>query len=98
MTDFLSGIDYNGWILPALLIIPLIGALLVWATGARYASRDEADANGGAARMITFVTLLVEFIVSCGLWWSFDPGSSGWQAGVDLPWIPMWGVRFSIGV
>ena len=98
MTDFLSGIHYNSWILPALLIIPLIGALLVWATGARYASRDEADANGGGARMITFVTLLIEFIVSCGLWWSFDPGSSGWQAGVDLPWIPMWGVRFSIGV
>jgi len=96
MTDFLNGIHYNSWILPALLIIPLIGALLVWAQGA--AHRDDADANAEPARQIAVWTLIIEFVVSCGLWWSFVPGVAGWQAGVDYAWIPSWGARFSIGV
>jgi NADH-quinone oxidoreductase subunit M len=98
MTDFLNGIHYNSWILPALLIIPVLGALLVWAHGATHSSLEDADANAGPARQITFWTLVVEFVVSCGLWWSFTPGVAGWQAGIDLPWIPAWGVRFSLGV
>ena len=98
MTDFLNGIHYNSWILPALLIIPVIGALLVWAHGASRSSLEDADANAGPARQITFWTLAIEFVVSCGLWWSFTPGVAGWQAGIDLPWIPAWGVRFSLGV
>jgi NADH-quinone oxidoreductase subunit M len=32
------------------------------------------------------------------LWWSYDPANTQWQAGVDLSWIPTWGVRFSVGV
>ena len=49
-------------------------------------------------RRTAFVVLLVEFIVSMGLWWSFQPGIAGWQAGVDYSWIPTWGVRFTLGV
>ena len=96
MTDFLNGIHYNSWILPALLIIPLVGALLVWAQGG--AHRDDADANAEPARHIAVWTLIIEFVVSCGLWWSFVPGVAGWQAGVDYAWIPSWGARFSLGV
>jgi NADH-quinone oxidoreductase subunit M len=98
MTDFLSGIHYNAWILPALLIIPLVGALLVWANGARYQSLADADANSVGAKQITLWTLIIEFVVSCGLWWSFRIGVPGWQAGIDFAWIPSWGVRFSLGV
>ena len=98
MTDFLNGIHYNSWILPALLIIPLVGTLLVWAHGASRSSLADADANAGPARQITVWTLILEFIVSCGLWWSFVPGVAGWQAGVDIAWIPAWGVRFSLGI
>lgn len=98
MTDFLNGIHYNSWILPALLIIPLVGALLVWAHGASRSSLADADANAGPARQITFWTLVVEFVISCGLWWSFKIGVPGWQAGVDYAWIPAWGARFSLGV
>ncbi|MEO6778287.1 MAG: NADH-quinone oxidoreductase subunit M, partial [Gemmatimonadaceae bacterium] len=98
MTDFLNGIHYNSWILPALLIIPLAAALLVWAHGAAHDSLADADANAGPARQIAFWALTIEFIVSCGLWWSFLPGVAGWQAGIDLPWIPAWGVRFSLGI
>jgi NADH-quinone oxidoreductase subunit M len=98
MTEFLNGIHYNSWILPALLIIPLVGALLVWANGATRSTLADADANAGLARQITVWTLIIEFVVSCGLWWSFAPGVPGWQAGVDWGWIPAWGVRFSLGV
>ena len=98
MVEFLQSIHYNSWILPALLLIPIVGSLLVWAEGTTYSGLDDADAHAGSAKMITFMTLLVEFIVSCGLWWSFEASSAGWQAPIDLPWIPMWGVRFSLGV
>ena len=77
MTDFLNGIHYNSWILPALLIIPLVGTLLVWAHGASRSSLADADANAGPARQITVWTLILEFIVSCGLWWSF----AAWRDG-----------------
>ncbi|HEY5086772.1 MAG TPA: NADH-quinone oxidoreductase subunit M [Gemmatimonadaceae bacterium] len=98
MTDFLNGIHYNSWILPALLIIPAVGALLVGLHGASRTSLADADANAGPARQIAFWTLTIEFIVSCGLWWSFKIGVPGWQAGVDYAWIPAWGARFSLGV
>jgi len=98
MTDFLNGIHYNAWILPALLIIPLVGALLVGAHGATRSSLADADANAGPARQIAFWTLTIEFVVSCGLWWSFKIGMPGWQAGVDYAWIPAWGARFSVGI
>ncbi len=98
MTDFLNGIHYNAWILPALLIIPLVGALLVGAHGATRGSLADADANAGPARQIALWTLIIEFVVSCGLWWSFQIGVPGWQAGVDYAWIPSWGARFSLGI
>ena len=98
MTDFLTSIHYNTWVLPVLLVIPVVGALLVWAHGATCSSVEDADANAGPARQIAFWTFIVEFIVSCGLWWSFVPGVPGWQAGFDVPWIPSWGVRFTLGV
>ena len=34
MSAFLQSIGYNSWVLPALLAIPVIGALLVWLHGA----------------------------------------------------------------
>src|SRR5204862_1162798 len=43
-------------------------------------------------------TFIVEFIVSLGLWWSYDPAVAGWQSRVDAMWIPSWGIRFIVGV
>ena len=101
MNDFLRSIGYNGWILPALLVIPIIGALVIWirgVTGLHEPSGDEV-ASGKAAfpRMVAMATFVVEFVVSLGLWWSVDP-SADWSAVVDKPWIPSWGIRFTIGV
>jgi len=98
MAEFLDSIHYNAWVLPALLLIPLIGAVIVWAMGAGYGTRTEADAHAAGAKHVALWTFIVEFVVSTGLWWSFNVASSGWQAGFDTPWIPTWGVRFSLGV
>jgi NADH-quinone oxidoreductase subunit M len=96
MTNFLSSVGYNAWVLPALLVIPLIGAAIILLQRPR--AERKGDPEDTRARRIAFAVLLAEFIVSMGLWWSFDPAAAGWQAGVDVSWIPMWGIRFTLGV
>ena len=123
MNGFLASIGYDRWILPALLGIPIVGALLILlqgalggrAGGARQAAPEESAAAraavhprtavdeiatgvAGPARTLALLTFLVEFIVSLGLWWAFDPPDARWQFAVDIPWIPSWGVRFAIGI
>ncbi|MEX2177903.1 MAG: NADH-quinone oxidoreductase subunit M, partial [Gemmatimonadaceae bacterium] len=104
MHDFLDSIGYMSWVLPALLAIPVAGAMAIWLapTPVRRglaAGTDEIAAGvAGGPRWIAFATLLVEFIVSLGLWWSFNPAGPQFQATVDQPWIPMWGIRFMIGI
>ena len=100
MSAFLASIGYNEWVLPALLVIPTLGALLVWGLGVagRHAEGEARAASERTARIITLGVLLVEFVVSLGLWWSFDPSSSAWQATFDRPWIESWGTTFSLGI
>src|SRR5689334_10412039 len=101
MKDFLMSIGYQNWILPALLGIPLVGALAIWVRGAMTTipAGDEIESGVAAGpRMLALLTFAIEFIVSLGLWWSFDPANAAWQSVVDLPWIPSWGIRFTIGV
>ena len=116
MNAFLGSIGYDGWILPALLIIPLAGTALIWlqsafasdagrtsvATSSESTGRvivvEETETAGGGARQIAFWTLLIEFIVSAGLWWSFDPAVDGWQQVFDAPWIGTWNARFTLGI
>src|SRR6476620_10256088 len=102
MNAFLSSIGYEHWVLTALLLIPLLGAAAIWIRGAMVdlpAGADEFASGAGAApRWIALIAFAAEFIVSLGLWWSFDPANAAWQSTVDLPWIPTWGIRFTIGV
>ena len=97
MASFLESISYNSWVLPALLLIPLIGAVALLVLPAR-----DQEAGGGVenptARQIAFWFFVLEFVVSLGLWWSYNPGDSGWQASIDKAWIPTWGVRFTLGI
>jgi NADH-quinone oxidoreductase subunit M len=97
MTNVLDSIGYNSWVLPALLLIPLVGAIVILMLPVR-----ESTASGGAetpaARQLAFWFFVLEFIVSLGLWWSFNPADTGWQAAIDTAWIPTWGVRFTLGV
>jgi NADH-quinone oxidoreductase subunit M len=107
MNALLTSIGYERWVLPALLLVPLLGAVIIWVNGARrLSSRDASAAPGdevvsGAVvfpRAAALWTFVVEFIISLGLWWSFQPSNSAWHAYVDLPWIPTWGARFTVGV
>lgn len=97
MTAFLTSVHYNAWIVPVLLVLPALGALGLWAH-AMLSAQAPADKRWREVRLIAFAVFLVEAIVSLGLWWSIDPSATGWQAVVDLPWIPQWGVRFTAGL
>jgi NADH-quinone oxidoreductase subunit M len=104
MNDFLQSIGYASWILPALLTIPLVGALAIWVHGA-LAPRPAAGASDEIAsgavtlpRMLALVTFVAEFIVSIGLWWSVTPDGAEFQHLVDWAWIPSWGIRFTLGI
>jgi NADH-quinone oxidoreductase subunit M len=104
MRDFLSSIGYMNWVLPALLAIPAIGAVVIWLTptparrGLAPGSDEIAAGIANAPRWIAFLVLLLEFLVSVGLWWSFDPSLATWQAAFDREWIPTWGIRFTLGI
>ena len=85
MHDFLQSIGYNSWILPALLALPLIGALLVLFTG-RGGEEGEDEVASGAARgprVLATAVFALEFLLSIGLWWAFDPTYDGWQQSFD---------------
>ena len=96
MTQFLDGIGYNGWILPALLALPLLGAIAVVLQGV--AQKGDAEAALKSARSLALGIFVAEAVLSLGLWWSVDVNSPDWQALVDLAWIPQWGARFTVGI
>ncbi|HEV7706404.1 MAG TPA: NADH-quinone oxidoreductase subunit M [Gemmatimonadaceae bacterium] len=97
MQDFLTQINYNAWVLPALLLIPLAGALYLILTGA-LANDDGTLEAVPSARWIALVVFVVEFVVSMGLWWSYDPAGARWQATFDHWWIIPWNARLSMGI
>ncbi len=72
MREFLASTGYAYWVLPALLIIPLVGAAALFIMGA-FARDDGGIEQAGLARWIALLTFLAEFVVSMGLWWTFDP-------------------------
>jgi NADH-quinone oxidoreductase subunit M len=97
MREFLVSIHYGAWVLPALLGIPLVGALLIVLQSA-VAKDDGTLAAAPSARWIALITFLVEFAVSLGMWWAFDPSTAAWQFRVTHWWIPNWGANFDVGV
>ncbi|MFN2635889.1 MAG: NuoM family protein [Gemmatimonadaceae bacterium] len=98
MTSLLSSIDYNSWVLPALLAIPVVGAMIILLLPIGRAREEGQAVETPAARQVAFWIFVVEFLVSLGLWWSFNASDPNWQAPIDLAWIPTWGVRFTLGV
>jgi NADH-quinone oxidoreductase subunit M len=101
MSAFLAGIGYDRWILPALLIIPLLGGAAIWIHGAMrpVAAPDEVlSGEADAPRWLALGTFIAEFVVSLGLWWSYVPLNANWQHVFDIAWIPSWGIRFTLGV
>ena len=86
MTEFLQSISYGQWILHALVLLPLVGAVPVL-----------LGPESAAKRTALAVTLL-EFVLSLGLWWELDPGRGALQLLSNTPWIPGWGISYRVGI
>src|SRR4051812_2754694 len=84
MRELLDSVHYDSWVLLALLAIPMVAAIGIWVHGAMLGDDADALARGGsAARQIALWAFIIEFIVSLGLWWSFDASSAAMQATFD---------------
>ncbi len=86
MSELLASIQYARWAVSALLLIPLAGGLVIWA------------APAASAKKVAFWTTIVEFVVSAGLWWAYDPAGPTMQIAGWLPWVPAWGIAYRVGV
>src|SRR6059058_827028 len=76
---------YSQAVLTALLAWPVVAAAGVLLVPERWAKHVALSAS------------LVEFAISVPLWWTFQP-AAGMQFVLDLPWIPAWGIRYTVGV
>ena len=76
---------YRQWVLTALLAWPVLAGLGVLLVPARW------------AKHVAFAASLVEFALSVPLWWTFAP-DGGVQFFLDVPWIPTWGIRYTVGL
>ena len=76
---------YGRWVITLLLTWPLLTGLIVLFVPARL------------AKQVAFAASLIEFVISVPLWWAFVP-SGGMQFMVDLPWIPAWGIHYTVGL
>ncbi len=75
-------------LLVALLLIPLVGAVVV------VALRD----NDKLAKQTALGFSVVEFVVAVISWIAYDPGGARLQQHFSLDWIPAFGVHLSFGV
>jgi NADH-quinone oxidoreductase subunit M len=101
MRDALLSMNVDRWILPAMLLWPLIAAVLVRLIGRDVLADNDgttAPVGGPDARVLTLVALVVEALFAVLLWGTYDPAQRGWQARVDLPWLADIGATFSVGV
>src|SRR5205809_3166608 len=76
---------YAQAVLTALLAWPCVGAVALLVAPERW------------AKHLALAASLVEFAISVPLWWVFQP-ASGMQFQLDVPWIPDWGIHYSVGV
>jgi NADH-quinone oxidoreductase subunit M len=86
MQAFLQSIGYQHWILNVLLLLPMAGVVLVLVAPERW------------ARWLTLIVATAEFILALGLWWAFDSSTGGMQFTTSVPWLPEFGINYSIGL
>ncbi|WP_093944094.1 NADH-quinone oxidoreductase subunit M [Actinoalloteichus hoggarensis] len=75
-------------VLLALLILPLVGALVV-----AFLRRNERT-----AKLTALAFSLVELVLAVLAWTAFDPSGPRLQLTSSVDWIPAFGVHFSLGV
>ena len=75
---------YSQWAVTLLLAWPLISGIAILFVPAQ------------RAKHVALAAALVEVAIALPMWWLFDP-AAGVQFAHDMPWIPGWGVRYSVG-
>ena len=85
MAALLGTVGYDAWILHALIWLPLAGGAAVLLSPT---DRVKYVAFGWSAAL---------FVLSLGLWWSFDTAGPLFQFASQLPWIERWGVSYALG-
>ncbi len=86
MTGLLDAIAYDTWALHALVWLPLVGMLVILA------------GPGERAKQVAFGWTAALFVLSLGLWWSFDPNGELFQLTSRMEWISLWGVSYALGL
>ncbi len=86
MSQFLESIAFNQWILHALVLLPLAGAVPILLGEERSAKRTA------------LAVTIIELLLSAGLWWAVDPAEGGMQLISSAPWIPRWGISYRVGI
>src|SRR5438477_1743536 len=76
---------YSHAVLTALLVWPVVAAAVVLLVPERW------------AKHVALAASLAEFAISVPLWWTFQP-AAGMQFVLDAPWIPGWGIGYTVGV
>jgi NADH-quinone oxidoreductase subunit M len=76
---------YRHWVVTLLLAWPLVAGVAILFVPPRL------------AKHVALAATLIEVSIALPLWWLFDP-QLGSQFGIDLPWLPGWGIRYSLGV
>ncbi len=82
----LDAIGYGQWILHALLLIPVLGAVATFLSGETNARRTALIVSG------------LEFVLSLGLWWSVDTAAGTLQLVGRTAWLPRWGISYAVGI
>jgi NADH-quinone oxidoreductase subunit M len=86
MTELLDSIGYGQWILHALVVLPLLGAVPVLL------------GPQSSAKWTALGVTSLELLLSAGLWWALDPAVGTLQMVSSTPWIPGWGITYRVGI
>jgi NADH-quinone oxidoreductase subunit M len=78
-------------IVTSLIVLPLVGALLLFLV------RDD-EANESLIRNIALAMSVVVFAVTLLMWARFDPSSADFQFVERYAWIPTFGITYAVGV
>ena len=77
-------------ILSLVIWLPIIGGVLVLATG--------ADKNPALARLIALAASIITFLASIPLYTSFDVTTAQMQFVENIPWISAFNINYNLGV
>lgn len=72
--------------------LPIVGAVFILTI------HGEADAVARNARWVALWTTLTTFVLSLGLWMSFDPADAGFQFQERAVWMPGLDIAYHLGV